>query len=167
MGTNQLVAELAAGLVRPIQAYDVWPGSKERFVRPLPVEWLPFQSDPDMRKICRQLRDLRLVTFGDLAAIPYVVLELAFPRYVEQLSQWAHGQDATPLRHPIQQHSVERFQPLSPDSIDHRVEGVELYRTLEDVCMSSSSSISRLNDRTNDSSNVMAAAPCTALHRSD
>ena len=135
VGTNRLVAQLAAGLVRPIQAYDVWPGSEERFVRPLLVDRLPFRNDPDQREIGRRLRDLHLTTFGDLAGLPYTALALAFPRHVDQLSQWAHGQDAAPVRSLIQQHSVERYRLLSPDSIDHRVVEAELYRALEDLCM--------------------------------
>lgn len=135
VGTNRLVAQLAAGLVRPIQAYDVWPGSEERFVRPLLVDRLPFRNDPDQREIGRRLRDLHLTTFGDLAGLPYAALALAFPRHVDQLSQWAHGQDAAPVRSPIHQPSVERYRPLSPDSIDHRVVEAELYRALEDICM--------------------------------
>ncbi len=134
VGTNRLVAQLAAGLVHPIQAYDVWPGSEERFVRPLPVERLPVGNDPEERALRRQLCDLHLMTFGELAAIPYAALELAFPRHAPQLAQWARGADATPLRLPRQQSAVERYRTLSPDSIDHRMVEAQLYGVLEEIC---------------------------------
>jgi DNA polymerase-4 len=134
VGTNRLVAQLAAGLVHPIQAYDVWPGSEERFVRPMPVEQLPVRNDPEARALHRRLKDLHVVTFGELAAIPYAALEIAFPRHAAQLAQWAHGDDPAPIRAPRQQPVVERYRTLRPDSIDHRVVEAELHGLLEDVC---------------------------------
>jgi DNA polymerase-4 len=135
VGTNRLVAQLAAGLVHPIQAYDVWPGSEERFVRPLHVERLPVGNDPEARAVHRRLKDLHVVTFGDLAAIPYAALEVAFPRHAAQLAQWAHGNDPAPLRVPWLQPVVERYRTLTPDSIDHRVVEAEFYGLLEDLCV--------------------------------
>lgn len=134
VATNRLVAQLAAGLVRPIQAYDVCPGSEERFVCPMPVEQLPVRDDPEERALHRRLKDLHVVTFGDLAAIPYAALEVAFPRHAAQLAQWAHGHDPAPLRAPRQQPLVDRYRTLMPDSIDHRVVEGELYGLLEEVC---------------------------------
>jgi DNA polymerase-4 len=135
IGTNRLVARLAAGLVRPTQAYDVWPGSEERFVHPLHVERLPVGNDPEERALHRRLKDLHVVTFGQLAAIPYAALEVAFPRHAAQLAQWAHGDDPAPLRVPRQQPVVERYRTLTPDSIDHRVVEAEVYGLLEDLCV--------------------------------
>jgi DNA polymerase-4 len=134
VGTNRLVAHLAAGLLRPIQVYDVWPGSEERFVRPLHVERLPVGNNPEERALHRRLKDLHVMTFGQLAAIPYAALEVAFPRHAAQLAQWAHGNDPAPLRAPHQQPVVDRYRTLTPDSINHRVVESELYGLLGDVC---------------------------------
>lgn len=135
VGTNRLVAELAAGLVRPIQAYDVWPGGEAQFVSPLSIEQLPVHHDPDARQIRQLLHDLQLQTFGDLAALPFPVLELAFPRHARQLAQWARGEDPSPLRGACQQPSVVRECVLNPDAIDDAVVEGHLYRLLEEVCI--------------------------------
>jgi DNA polymerase IV len=134
VGTNRLVAQLAAGLVHPIQAYDVWPGSEERFVRPLQVERLPVGNDPEARALHRRLNDLHVVTFGQLAAIPYAALEIAFPRHAAQLAQWAHGEDPAPLRVPWQQPVMDRYRTLSHESIDHQAVEAEVYGLLEEMC---------------------------------
>jgi DNA polymerase IV len=134
VGTNRLVAQLAAGLVHPIQAYDVWPGGEERFVRPLHVERLPLGNDPEARALHRRLKDLHVVTFGDLAAIPYAALEVAFPRHAAQLAQWAHGDDPAPLRVPWQQPVVDRHRTLRHESIDHQAVEAEVYALLEEIC---------------------------------
>jgi DNA polymerase-4 len=134
VGTNPLVAELAASMVRPIQAYDVWPGAEAWFVSPLPITQLPVDHDLDARHIRQRLHDLHLQTFGDLAALPFPALELAFPRHAQQFAQWACGQDPSLLRTTCQQPAIVCERVLSPDAMNDAVVEGHLYGLLEEVC---------------------------------
>ena len=134
VGTNRFVAELASGLLQPIQAYDVWPGGEAQFVSPLSLEHLPIHHAPDAQDVRQRLADLHIQRFRDLAVLPFSVLELAFAHHARRLAQWARGEDPSPLRLAYEQPSVIRERTISPDAIDQNVVEGHLYTLLEDVC---------------------------------
>ena len=121
VGSNKLVAQMAATLIEPSELYDVRSGSEQVFMSPLPVRTLPGLHRPCMRKVLERLDDLNLLTLGDVAESPLEALELALGDYAGQLSRWAQGIDHVPVLPPVSQPSLEEAVTLEPDEVDDPV----------------------------------------------
>lgn len=118
VGSNKLVAQIAATLIEPSELWDVRHGSERRFMAPLSVRTLPGVHRPCMRRMLNQLDDLNLRSLGDVAEAPLDALETVLGEYAGQLSRWAQGIDPSPVLAPIVQPSVEETIVLNPDEID-------------------------------------------------
>ncbi len=121
VGSNKLVAQIAATLIEPSELYDVRPGSEDVFMSPLPVGTLPGLKRPCMRKVIHLLDDFNLCTLGDVAGSPLDALEVAFGDYAGSLSRWAQGIDTVPVLPPTVQPTLEETVLFEPDEIDDPV----------------------------------------------
>jgi len=134
VGSNKLVAQMAATLIEPSELYDVRSGSERVFMSPLPVRTLPGLHRPCMRKVLERLDDLNLLTLGDVAESPLEALELALDDYAGQLSRWAQGIDHVPVLPPAIQPSLEDSVVLEPDEVDDPVLWGRLMDVLQRLC---------------------------------
>ena len=134
VGSNKLVAQMAATLIEPSELYDVRSGSERVFMSPLPVRTLPGLHRPCMRKVLERLDDLNLLTLGDVAESPLDALELALDDYAGQLSRWAQGIDHVPVLPPAIQPSLEDSVVLEPDEVDDPVLWGRLMDVLQRLC---------------------------------
>lgn len=134
VGSNKLVAQTAAALVKPSELYDVRHGSERIFMAPLAVRALPGLHQPCMRTVMDRLDDLNLLTLGDVAESPLEALELALGDYAGQLSRWAQGIDHLPVLPPAAQPSLEETVLLEPDEIDDSVLWGKLLDAAQRLC---------------------------------
>ena len=134
VGSNKLVAQTAATLIKPSELYDVRHGSESIFMSPLSVKTLPGLHRPCMRRLLARLDDLNLLTLGDVAESPLDALELAIGDYAGQLSRWAQGIDHAPVLHPAIQPSLEESVTLEPDEVDDPVLWGKLLDVLQQLC---------------------------------
>ncbi|MBA5867517.1 MAG: hypothetical protein GDA67_12570 [Nitrospira sp. CR1.3] len=134
VGSNKLVAQIAATLIEPSELYDVRPGSEQVFMSPLSVRTLPGLHRPCMRKVLERLDDLNLCTLGEVAESPLAALELAFGNYAGQLSRWAQGIDHLPVLPPAIQPRLEEAVLLEPDEIDDPLLKGRLLDMLQRLC---------------------------------
>ncbi len=134
VGSNKLVARVAATLVQPAQLYDVRPGSERTFLAPLPVTLLPGFSRTRARGVLAILDDLNLPTLGDIAEISLPHLEAVLGADAVRLHDWACGLDPTPVRPQGQQPRLETSCLLEPDEIDRDRLSALLSQLLERVC---------------------------------
>lgn len=134
IGSNKLVAQTASSLIQPSQLYDVRHGSERDFMAPVPICSLPLLHRPSLRPMLRQLDDLNLQTFGDLAELPTQPLELVFGKWALLLWRWAHGIDSTPVLPPPHQPHVEVALTLDSDDIDDRILLGHALNLLERLC---------------------------------
>ncbi len=134
VGSNKLVAQTAATLIRPSELYDVRPGSEPVFMAPLSVRTLPGLQRPCMRQVLTRLDDLNLDALGDVAESPVDALEVALGDYAGQLSRWAQGIDSLPVLPPEVQPSLEETVLLDPDEIDDPVLTGRLLDALQRLC---------------------------------
>ena len=134
VGSNKLVAQTAATLIKPSELYDVRPGSEPMFMAPLSVCSLPGLQRPCMRQVLSRLDDLNLDTLGDVAESPVDALEVALGDYAVQLSRWAQGIDSLPVLPPASQPVLEETVLLDPDEIDDPVLTGRLLDRLQRLC---------------------------------
>ena len=134
VGSNKLVARIAATVVHPLQLCEIRPGSEPPFMAPLPVSVLPGLSRAHARTVLATLADLNLRTWGEIAEIPLPSLELALGPQAAVLHNWAQGIDPSPVLALPQQPRLEMSLALDPDELDDdRLLG-HLYHLLERVC---------------------------------
>ncbi len=134
VGSNPLVAQTAAALVKPSELYEVRPGAEQAFLAPLPVRALPGLQRPCMRPVLARLDELNLRAVGDVAASPLAALEVALGDYAEDLWHWAHGLDPVPVRPPAAQPSLEEIVTVEPDDIDDAILWGRLQDGLQRLC---------------------------------
>jgi DNA polymerase-4 len=134
VGSNKLVARMAATLMHPLQLCEVRPGSEPPFLAPLPVSVLPGLSRAHAKAVLGTLADLNLLTWGDIAEIPLPALELVLGSHAMLVRNWAHGIDLSPVLPLPQQPRLELSVTLDPDELDDgRLLG-HLYGLLERLC---------------------------------
>lgn len=134
VGSNKLVAHIAATLVGPSELYDVRPGSEQAFMSPLSIRTLPGLHRPCMRTVLNRLDDLNLLTLGDVAESPLEALALVLGDYAGQLSRWAQGIDHVPVLPPAVQPGLEETVVIEPDEVDDRVLWGRLQDVLQRLC---------------------------------
>lgn len=118
VGSNKLVAHVAASLIRPSQLCDVRPGSEHDFLAPHPSTALPWLREPDRKVTLAILTDLNLLTIGDIAETPLPALEAALGPPASLVHQWAWGIDPSPVMPPTQAPALSVCHTLTPDAID-------------------------------------------------
>jgi len=118
VGSNKLVAHIAATLMHPLQLCEVRPGSEPPFLAPLPVSILPGLSRAHARAVLGTLADLNLLTWGDIAESPLPALELVLGSHAMLLHHWAQGIDPSPVLPLPQQPRLELSVTLDPDELD-------------------------------------------------
>lgn len=134
VGSNKLIAQMAATLLAPSELYDVRPGSEPMFMSPLSVRTLPGVHRPCMRTVLKRLDDLNLLTLGEVADSPLDALELALGNAAGQLARWAHGIDHAPVLPPAIQPGVEETVTLEPDEVNDHVLWGRLRDVLQRLC---------------------------------
>lgn len=134
VGSNKLVAQMAATLMAPSELYDVRPGSEQVFMSPLSVRSLPGLHRPCMRKVLQRLDTLNLLTLGEVAESPLDALEVVFGDYAGQLSRWAQGIDHLPVLPPAVQPCLDETILVEPDAIDDPALWSPLLDGLQRLC---------------------------------
>ena len=134
VGSNKLVAQIAAALMAPSELYDVRPGSEPVFMSPLSVRTLPGLHRPCMRTVLKRLDALNLLTLGDVAESPLDALAVVFGDYAGQLSRWAQGIDHLPVLPPAIQPSLDETILLEPDELDDPVLWGHVLDALQRLC---------------------------------
>ena len=93
LAPGRFAAACAARLARPGTLRAIAPDRAAAALAPLPVAWLPGLSAPRLR----DLRDLRLFTLGDLAALPAPLVVAVFGAAFAPLQALAAGRDPRPI----------------------------------------------------------------------
>lgn len=94
LAANKLVAKVASRLVKPVGEYIVGPGEERQFLAPLPVTLLPGLEEREIR----QLREFRIATVGQLAALSRRQLMVPFGTRGEYLHEISQGIDNSAIR---------------------------------------------------------------------
>jgi DNA polymerase-4 len=134
IGSSKLVSNIAASSLRPLQLYQVDPGSEPHFLAPVSTSIFNRFGRAFSPKVLALLEDLNLHTLGQIAAIPVAHLEAVMGASARLLSDWAWGRDPSPVLPTLQQPSLEQSTALSPDLIDDDLLLRELYGLLERMC---------------------------------
>src|SRR3954451_20987653 len=92
LATTQFAAGCAAALAHPGALQVIPPGQEAATLAPLPLTLLPGLAAP----LQRELQALRVLTLGDLATLPPVLLTGVFGSRARQWQRLARGED--PLR---------------------------------------------------------------------
>ncbi|HVA25881.1 MAG TPA: DNA polymerase Y family protein [Chloroflexota bacterium] len=94
---GKFAASMAARLA-PLRGCHVVPAQETvEFLKPLPVQYLPFTPD-----IVERLTLLGIITIGDLARLPFSAVQAQFGRPGARAWRLAHGEDDEPIiAHPV------------------------------------------------------------------
>lgn len=122
VGTNKLVTQVATGLIKPAELYDVRPGGERPFMAPLPPAVLPELARPAARTLVGLLDDLNLLTLGAIAAVPTDLLQRVVGSIGPELHRRAQGIDDSPVLAAHARPRVTESLLLDPDTVDlHRI----------------------------------------------
>jgi DNA polymerase-4 len=122
VATTKLVAKIGSDLRKPDGLVVVEPGTEAGFLAPLPISRL-WGVGP---ATAAALRDFKVVTIGDLAALDRSALLRRFGKHGASLVDRAHGIDADPVDDPDGAKSVGHEHTFDVDTSDPEV----LERTL-------------------------------------
>ncbi|MEO5704278.1 MAG: DNA polymerase IV [Candidatus Limnocylindrales bacterium] len=122
VAATKLVAKIGSDLRKPDGLVVVPPGTEAGFLAPLPISRL-WGVGP---ATAAALRDFKVVTIGDLAALDRSALVRRFGKHGASLVDRAHGVDADPVDDPDGAKSVGHEHTFDEDSSDPEV----LERTL-------------------------------------
>ncbi len=102
---NKFLAKIASDWRKPDGLFVIQPRDVHAFLVPLPVGRIPGVG----RVTETRLKELRVVTVGDLAALPLSTLEGQFGRYGKRLYDLARGSDDNPViaNRPVKSISAE------------------------------------------------------------
>jgi DNA polymerase-4 len=114
LASNKLVSRVAARLLPPASLCDVFPGSEQTFLAPLPAGWLPDLEPPTRRA----LADLNLARVGEVGGLTLPQLALACGPAAPRLYRQARGVDESPVRPPQRLPVVVVDDTLAEDSND-------------------------------------------------
>jgi DNA polymerase IV len=93
IGTNKLIAQIAAKLRKPDALVEVPRGTEREFLAPLESRWLPGVGP----KFYERLKASGLYKIGDIVAASPADLKCAAGNYAEQLRNYALGLDDRPV----------------------------------------------------------------------
>ena len=122
VAATKLVAKIGSDLRKPDGLVVVEPGTEAGFLAPLPISRL-WGVGPST---AAALRDFRVVTIGDLAALDRSALVRRFGKHGASLVDRAHGVDPDPVDDPDGAKSVGHEHTFDEDTSDPEV----LERTL-------------------------------------
>ena len=122
VAATKLVAKIGSDLRKPDGLVVVEPGTEAGFLAPLPISRL-WGVGPST---ATALRDFRVVTIGDLAALDRSALVRRFGKHGASLVDRAHGVDPDPVDDPDGAKSVGHEHTFDEDTSDPEV----LERTL-------------------------------------
>ncbi|MCI0345095.1 MAG: DNA polymerase IV [Chloroflexi bacterium] len=122
VASTKLVAKIASDLRKPDGLVVVEPGTEAAVLAPLPISRL-WGVGPST---AAALRDFKVVTIGDLAALDRSALVRRFGKHGAALVDRAHGVDPDPVDDPDRAKSVSHEHTFDEDTADPEV----LERTL-------------------------------------
>jgi DNA polymerase-4 len=122
VAATKLVAKIGSDLRKPDGLVVVAPGDEAAFLAPLPISRL-WGVGPST---AAALRDFKVVTIGDLAALERSALVRRFGAHGASLVDRAHGRDADPVSDPDSAKSIGHEHTFDEDTSDPEV----LERTL-------------------------------------
>jgi DNA polymerase-4 len=129
LASNKLVAKIASGLEKP-HGFVVAPHGKEaEFLAPLPVGKLWGVGEVT----ARSLREMGVLTIGQLAQVPAAQLEAKFGRRGRDLYRHARGIDDSPVVVEREEKSLSREVTFAKDVGDGQVLKKTLLSLSEDV----------------------------------
>jgi len=127
IGTNRMIAKMAAGSGKPDGLVMIEEGEEERFVKPLPVEKLPGVGHSRLGV----LRKLNIATIGELRALDRQSLEFLFGADGLALYERCRGRDSRVIEEAEIPKSISRETAFHEDTADTaEIEGM-LYYLLE------------------------------------
>jgi DNA polymerase-4 len=129
LGSNKLIAKIAATLGKPEGLMWVFPGEEAAILAPLSVAYLP-GIGPHTRD---RLQELGIHTVGELAQFPQPLLLTVFGAGGRQMSERARGLCSSPVTECREPKSISREVTFNTDTIDPTVLETTLCRLAEGV----------------------------------
>jgi DNA polymerase-4 len=117
VATTKLVAKIGSDLRKPDGLVVVAPGDEAAFLAPLPISRLWGVGE----KTAAALRELGVVTIGDLAALPRDAVEHRFGKHGGSLVDRAHGLDPDPVATGEPAKSIGHEHTFGQDTADREV----------------------------------------------
>jgi nucleotidyltransferase/DNA polymerase involved in DNA repair len=134
VGTNKLVAHIAAGVAETASPSEVRPGEEREFVAPFAPAVLPQAAWPSWRPLFRVLDDLNLRRLGTVAAVPVEHLRAALGPPALALHECASGRDDRAVGPTVRQPSVTLVRSLGDGTVDSACLTGVLFSMLEQLC---------------------------------
>jgi DNA polymerase-4 len=116
IASSKVVAKVASRIGKPDGLVEVSPGEERNFLAPLPLAELPCVGP----KAERRLKELGIVTIGELALLPVLLLKQKFGAVGEVLHRYANGIDERRVEVPSPAKSISRETTFAKDTLDHR-----------------------------------------------
>jgi DNA polymerase-4 len=129
LGSNKLIAKIAAALGKPEGLLWVFPGEEASILTPLPVAYLPGIG----RHTQSRLQELGIHTIGELAQFPQPLLQNVFGENGRQMSKRARGLCNNPVTEHREPKSISREVTFNTDTVDPTVLEMVLCRLAEGV----------------------------------
>jgi len=115
IAANKLMAKIASAYCKPNGMLWITPGSEQRFLKPLPIKYIPGIGS----KSVAQLNRIGVQTVGDLACLPLELLEELYGKWGTSLYRKARGISKSPVIAETEDpRSISRETTLNTDSID-------------------------------------------------
>ena len=128
---NKLVSKIASRIISPVSLQDVARGSEQRFIAPLPVQYLPGIDE----RITQQLLEFNIRRIRQIAALPLSHLTTAFGRVGLRLHQASRGVDKSPVQPPQRTPGIFNEHTLAEDSNDFDYLRSALNRMVEESAL--------------------------------
>lgn len=129
LGSNKLIAKIAAALGKPEGLLWVFPGEEASILTPLPVAYLPGIG----RHTQSRLQELGIHTIGELAQFPQPLLLTVFGKNGHQMSKRARGLCNNPVTEHRKPKSISREVTFNTDTVDPTALEMVLCRLAEEV----------------------------------
>ncbi len=129
LGSNKLIAKIAAALSKPDGLLWIFPGQEASILAPLPVAYLPGIGHHTQDR----LQELGIHTIGDLAQFPQTLLLAVFGKHGRQMSERAGGLCLSPVLASGTPKSISREVTFNADTVDPTVLETTLCRLAERV----------------------------------
>jgi DNA polymerase-4 len=129
LGSNKLIAKIAAALGKPEGLLWVFPGEEASILAPLPVAYIPGIGHHTQSR----LQELGIRTIGELAQFPQPLLLTAFGKHGRQMNKRARGLCSSPVTEHREPKSLSREVTFNTDTIDPRTLEMALCRLAEGV----------------------------------
>ncbi|MBI4338205.1 MAG: DNA polymerase IV [Chloroflexi bacterium] len=114
IASGKVAAKVASDAGKPDGLVEVPPGGDAAFLAPLPADDLPGIGP----STTAALKALGILTVGQLAQAPPLLLRRAFGAWGDLLHCWANGQDDSPVLPPAPPKSIGRSTTFAKDTRD-------------------------------------------------